>query len=98
MIQTPPRRVAMVTAASSTTAPIAAAASTMPPHSHEAARQRPGDDVPPRRQDVSAGDCDGGGRDPWQQVGAALPLADDDGGEVGDHDGVEAEARHIAQQ
>src|SRR5262245_56789162 len=98
MIQTPPTRVAIVTTANRMTAPIAAMPSTMPPHSHDASRQRAGNDVPARRQDIRAGDRDSGGRDQRKQVRAALPLADDNSCEVGDHDSVEAEARQNAQQ
>src|SRR5262249_32755308 len=96
--QTPLTRVAMVTTARRTIALIEATASTMQPHPHDPTRECPGNDVPARRQDVPAGNRDSGGRDQRKRIGTALPLADDNGGEVGDHDGVEAEARQIAQQ
>src|SRR5262245_7972075 len=98
MIQTPPMRVAKVTRLSSSTAPIAAHSSTMPPRPDDAAGQRTGDDVPARRQQIRASERDRRRRDPRQQVGAALPLSDDDRREVGDHHRVEAEPRQVAEQ
>src|SRR5437763_5776373 len=98
IIQTPPRRVAIVTNVRSRTAITAATVSTMAPGSDDAAGQRAGDDVPARRQDMRTDHRNCGGGQPGKQVFAAFPLTDDDGGEIGHHHRIKAEAREIAEK
>src|SRR5258708_32486846 len=98
MIPTPAKRVASVTSARRMTVTTAVASPTMAPRSDRAAGKRARNDVPPRGKHMRADHRDDSGADPGKQVEPPLPLPDDDRGEIGDHHGVEAEARQVAEQ
>src|SRR6266568_1829119 len=98
MIQTPPRRVAIVTSVRSRTAATAATVSTMAPGSDDAARQCAGDDVPARRQDMRPDHRNRGCGQPWKQVLGPFPLADDYRRKMRHHHRIDAEPREIAEK